>query len=196
MFANAPLTKLIRVPRRFILVASLALAILVAFGVLRLFKRLENKRVVKYIAVALLLVFMAVEFNFAPIPIYPQTPVPEVYKWLGEQPGQFSVAEFPTKGRNYGKFIRQVYGSIYHWKNLIVGYSGYQSPENIERIDRLNENFPGTETLEELKTLDVKYIILFEDRFDKAVIDRIQQMDSLTEVKRYGVIAVYELTMP
>jgi hypothetical protein len=103
------------------------------------------------------------------------------------------VAEFPVSPRGFGMFIRQVYGSIHHWKKLLVGYSGFQSRENIERLKRLNDSFPEDNCLDVLSRLNVKYVLVFEKRLDRNKFEQLRNQDRLTERKRYGHFAVYEL---
>jgi hypothetical protein len=140
-----------------------------------------------------LLTFFVVEANYAPFTLYPAWEVPDAYHWLGEQEGDFAVAEFPVSPRGFGMFIRQVYGSIHHWKKLLVGYSGFQSKGNIELLKWLNDSFPGDKCLDELSQLDVKYVLVFEKRLTKDKYSLLQGQERLTERKRYGHFTIYEL---
>lgn len=192
--AKMPLVKLIRVPRRFILVATFAMALLAAWGLAKLIKRLETKRFVSITVVIVLLAFFALEANYAPLHLYPvKNSPPEVYEWLGTLEGDFAVMEFPVSSKGYAEFIRQVYGSIHHWKKLLVGYSGYQSEENIELIGRLNSTFPQESCLQEMRDLDVKIVLVFETRITDAQREMLQNSPELKEIKRFGDLIAYQL---
>ena len=193
ILGKLPFVRVIRVPRRFILVAVFALAILVAYGVRSLCERFKNRTSLQIVTVSIFAILFAVESAYAPIPLYPVEPVPEVYTWLGEQEGDFAVMEFPVDPRGYAQAIRQVYGSIHHWKKLIVGYSGYQSDANIELLQRLNQTFPSPACIDELKNLDVRYVLAFEERLTDAQLRQLEEHQSLQVVKKFGRLAVYEI---
>lgn len=165
LFGKLPLINLIRVPRRFILVTSFALAVLCAYGMANIARgRAMWKRVA---VIGALCAVFALEALPEPVNVYAARPPHPVYRWLGEQDGDFTVMEFPTGPRAYASFIRQVYGSIYHWKHLIVGYSGFQSDENTKLISELNQSFPDERCVEMLRDLNVRYVIVFPDRLDE-----------------------------
>lgn len=164
LLAGLPLLRAIRVPSRFILLAVFALSVLAAFGAAAVIRRLKPKPVKAWIALSLIILAFAAESTYAPLPVHRTQDGPELYKWLARQEGEFAVVEFPVDPRNYTASARQVFYSIYHWKRLLVGYSGYQSKENYDRLNRLNESFPSDTCLDELESLSVKYVIVFRDR--------------------------------
>ena len=188
-----PVLRLMRVPSRFFLPAAFALAVLSAYGVARLQRRLINPRTKAMVLTSLFLLF-AVESLHAPLPSYPVNPGPEPrHRFLAEQPGDFTVVEFPLDPHNYTISTRQIFNSIYHWKKLLVGYSGFQTPENVARLQRLQETFPSDRCLDELEELDVRYVIVLEARLWPEILEKLHTQARLQQVRRFGDIGVYEL---
>jgi hypothetical protein len=197
VFGKLPLVKLIRVPSRFILPAAFALSVLATYGLAALQQRLTVRGAkVGATVLAVLALLFAVESAYAPLHLYPldKDRPPEVYKWLARQEGDFAVMEFPVDPRGYAQFARQVYNSIYHWKRLIIGYSGFQSRENVERLRRLNDSFPRPACISELQTLDVRYVIVFPGRMEVEKLRDLEAQTRLQEVERFGGIIVYEIS--
>jgi hypothetical protein len=193
ILGRLPLVKLIRVPRRFIMLAAFALAALCAWGFAALIKRIES-RIVRTLLAGIVVVVFAAESLYAPLNVYKFNPTPpELFTWLGRQDGDFAVAEFPVDPLNYAGSIRRVYYSIYHWKKLLVGYSGYQSPGNRERLRRLNDEFPSDACLNELRGLDVRYVIVLEDRLAPEQVAELKTQKGLLFVRDFGGSRVYRL---
>lgn len=191
--SGLPLIKLIRVPRRFMLVATVAVAVLAAWGAAALARRLA-KPAARIALFSFLFIFFAVESVFAPLTLHELPRRIDVYHWLGEQPGDFAVIEFPVDPTGWAQHIRQVYGSIHHWKRLIVGYSGYQSPENVALLTRLNAGFPDDTCLDELANLDVRYVIVITGRLEEEQRAALARQDRLQAVKQYDGLVVYRLS--
>jgi hypothetical protein len=203
LLAHMPLIRLIRIPQRFVLLAAFALAVLCAYGAAALGRRLGGRRALAGVVFTVIVLAFVVEADFAPLHVRPVEQVPEVYLWLAERQGDFTVVEFPLDPLNYSVSARQVFYSVYHWKRLLVGFSGYQSPENVERLRRLNDTFPSDSCLDELEELGVRYVFVFEDRLagedqqngsDK--LEKLRSRKRLDPVKRFGEtgeLAVYLL---
>ena len=141
-----------------------------------------------------LAVLFAIEASFSPMTVYPFVPGPEPrQQFLAEQPGDFAVVEFPTDPRNHTLSSRQIFNSVHHWKRLLVGYSGFQTEENIERLERLNSSFPADECLDELEDLGVRYVMVLEARYGPRHLRQILQQPRLRQVQRFGDTGIYEL---
>lgn len=187
-----PVLRLIRVPSRFMLPTAFGLSVLATWGVAWLLRR--GGRRLGAGVLAILVVLFAVESAFAPLQTRRYDPFPgELYVWLGQQPGDFAVAEFPLDPHNYTIAMRQVFRSIHHWKKLLVGYSGFQTESNVRRLERLNRQFPRDPALHRLEELDVRYVVVLEDRLDEYTLDELEGQDRLEEVRRWGAMAVYRL---
>jgi hypothetical protein len=190
-----PVLKLLRVPSRLFLVVSFSLSVLAAFGVARIYEseKLSRKSVGAPLLAGLALLFV-IEASQSPMPVYPFVPGPEPrHQFLAEQPGDFAVVEFPIDPLNHTLSTRQIFNSIHHWKKLLVGYSGFQTEENIERLQRLNSSFPSDECLDELQELGVRYVMVLEARYGDRHLRQILQQSRLQQVQRFGETGIYEL---
>lgn len=157
---------------RFAVAVETALAVLAAFGFVRLMEnRKTNRGKTAFTAAIISLLFL--EFFSSPLPNYkPQAgaAIPEVYKWLADQKGQFPIIELPQMpdfswlpeeiqqaGDPIG--FRYEYFSMYHWKNLINGHSSFNPPTN-EKLIQLLVDFPSPELIDILRYHGAKYLIL------------------------------------
>lgn len=193
LIARLPLIKMIRVPGRFMILATFALAVLASFGAAAIARRQAGRKKTVVVMCIVTVLFAAESFYF-PLHVRPFDPEPPpLYSWLGEREGDFAVAEYPIYPKDYGISARQVYYSIYHWKKLLVGYSGYQSGENVSRLRRLDAAFPDNRCLDELEGLSVRYVVVFEGRVGPATLAAVREQGRLVPVRRFGSLAVYRL---
>lgn len=176
------LLKFIRVPSRFYVLISLALAMLAGYGTAWLVARLRaggggrgpRRAAPACLFLILLFELMSVNFTIAAVPVGGE--VPEVYSWLAEQ-GDVRVIELPTSplspavssDRDLGLAFTDVLGfhegeativyfSTYHWKKIVNGYSGY-FPYHYRRTITEMQGFPSQRTLELLRALRVDYVV-------------------------------------
>jgi hypothetical protein len=192
---NLPVLRLLRVPSRLFLIVSFALSVLAAFGVARVCEhnKLSRKSVRAPLLCGLALLF-AIEATHAPMTTHPFVPGPEPrHQFLAEQPGDFAVVEFPIDPHNYTLSTRQIFNSVHHWKKLLVGYSGFQTKENVALLERLQASFPDDVCLDELQGLHVRYVIVLEARYGPGHLGAIREQPRLREVRRFGETGIYEI---
>ncbi len=187
-----PAANLIRVPARFVLPMVMAMSVMSAWGVRRLLSSpLGRTRGRAILGVAMLL--FAVEASFAPLPTaanpYPAEPAA---LWLGQQAGDFAVLEIPVD-TGPTPATRQMLQSIHHWKRLLVGYSGSAPPGYDERMERLRNTFPAATALDELRTLDVRYVVVLETRAGVQLLNAIESSPRLHLAQRFGDTTIWEL---
>jgi len=190
-----PVLRLLRVPSRLFLIVSFSLSVLAAFGVTKLYasETLSRGSVRAPLLAGLALLFV-IEASHSPLTVHPFVPGPEPrHQFLAEQPGDFTVVEFPIDPRNPTLSTRQIFNSVHHWKKLLVGYSGFQTEENIERLDRLGSTFPSDECLDELQELGVRYVIVLEARYGPGHLRLILHQPRLRQVQPFGETGIYEL---
>ena len=148
----------IRVPSRFVLLGTLALAVLAAFGFQSLTARLgPRRRVVAAIVVGAL---MLAEFLTIPLPgIRPtRVEIPAVDRWLDTQPKPFVVAEVPTTTYERLQSIYMLH-SMAHWQRTVNGHSGLRTPFHIDLFDRLTA-FPEPDVLRRLAAIGVTFVVV------------------------------------
>ena len=189
---RVPVLRLLRVPTRVFMVAALALAVLSTFGVERLRDRL-SPRAFGPILAGVLVLFVA-ESAYAPMRTWPYVPGPAPrHRFLAEQPGDFAVVEIPLDPSNHTISSRQVFNSIYHWKKLLVGYSGFQTDDNVRRLERLAATFPAEAFIDELLDLGVRYVIVREDRLGPTHLRDLRAQPRLRLAQRFGETAIYRI---
>jgi hypothetical protein len=158
----------IRVPSRFAILATLALAVMAAFGFDRVTASLATaRRAAACLVVSALLLggFSAHPFEGVPY----RFEVPAVDRWLATQPHPFVVAELPTPGsRQAGAFERHqtaaMLHSTAHWQPTIHGYSGIRSPRLDEASEALR-SFPDDRSIQVLADLGVTYVVIHTEHY-------------------------------
>jgi hypothetical protein len=190
LIRHLPGANLIRVPSRFVLPMVMAMSVMAAYGANRLLR--DAGRAGAVVLLALLTLF-AVESSFAPLPTAPNPYPPDpAALWLGEQPGDFAVLEIPIGGiRTHA--TRQMVQSVHHWKKLLVGYSGSAPPGYEERMARISAGFPANATLDALRRLDVRYILVLEERVDAATRAAVEGSARLRLVQTFDTTSIWEL---
>jgi hypothetical protein len=159
----------IRVPSRFAILATLALAVMAAYGFDRVTASLVTaRRAAACLVVSALLLggFSAHPFEGVPY----RFEVPAIDRWLATLPGPFVVAELPTPGpRQAGAFERfqtaAMLHSTAHWQPTIHGYSGIRSP----RLDEASEAlrlFPDDRSIQVLADLGVTYVVIHTELYE------------------------------
>jgi hypothetical protein len=132
------LFRAIRVPARGMVLFHLALAVLAAWGLSILRRRVGNaKERAGFVAAALALT--AIEYRAAPIdfPAVEPRPAP-VYRWLAGVPVPGAVLEWPI---GFDWDAEHVFRSTTHWKKLINGYSGF-APRHYDELKNLLQESP------------------------------------------------------
>jgi hypothetical protein len=147
----------IRVPSRFMILATLGIAVLAGLGFDRAAtwfpRRLQG--LVAAIAIALLVIeFTAIPFGLDPY----RLKHPAADRWLNGQPKPFSVAEVPV-ALNERYQTAYMLHSTAHWQRTVHGYSGLRPPLH-ERLYRQLTSFPDADSLESLAELRVTYIVV------------------------------------
>jgi hypothetical protein len=163
-----PVFNFIRVPSRFVILTTLALGVLAAYG----FDRLTWNGTVarRAVACAVVSALLLAEFSAHPFEGVPyRFDVPAIDRWLATQPRPFVVAELPTPGpRQAGAFERHqtaaMLHSTVHWQPTIHGYSGIRSP----RLDEASEvlrRFPDEPSIQVLADLGVTHVVVHTELY-------------------------------
>ncbi len=152
-----------RVPARFYAFVSLTLVYFAARGVDLLMSRLPSPRARIAVAAGLAVV-LAVELWPRPIhwePLATEEEMPEVYRWIRDQPAIRSLVELPiftdTRENDY------LYAATVHWKPIANGYSGY-IPESHQLLTDGIRYLPGQGGLELLRSLWISHLLIHARR--------------------------------
>lgn len=179
----------IRVPARMHMISTLSLSILAGLGAAslgRIFKPVAQKVFFSAVGALILLESFSI-----PLPLIRVPPPAPVYHWLATQPGKAVILELPMPVAN-GERWREtsyVYSSIFHWKPLVNGYSGYFPPYYFALCETL-QGFPDASSLAELRRFGVKYVIWHSGQYEVAkrqsIIERLSLSSDFTSVARFG----------
>jgi hypothetical protein len=108
---------------------------------------------------------MMLEYWLEPLPMWRYPDRPPLYHFLAEQPDGI-VAEFPVPHLELlpAHDARYAYMSIFHWKRMVNGYSGYYPPSYLARMHRLR-TFPDSGSLDQLRADRVRYVVVHEGSY-------------------------------
>jgi hypothetical protein len=166
LLAHAPMLGGLRAPARFSIVAFCALAVLAGFGADLIERRVSNPHLRRRVTAAAVLLLL-VECGSAPLQLMELSPgAGDIYRVLRELPPG-PVAELPMPRPDtlphYDAFYE--YWSIYHWKPLINGYSGYAPAGYLQTLEQMR-TFPDDRSVARLKELNVRYIVVHQNFFE------------------------------
>ena len=153
---------------RFAVVASCALAILAAVGVARLEAAIGSsagRRAVMIGLTALLLI----DYSNTAMGLTPADPVgpPDVYKVIrGATPGVILELPMPDLDHLPGWDPYYQAWSLWHWRPLINGYSGYYPRDYLMTAMRMKV-FPEDGTIDRLRAHKVRYVIVHRAFYDQ-----------------------------
>ncbi|MBI5181708.1 MAG: discoidin domain-containing protein [Nitrospirae bacterium] len=164
----------LRVPARLAIFVVLSLSLFAAFGVKFLMERLKGNYgrigLVSVLTAIILIEYNAFSAAKPPLdPIETGNKIPAVYKWLAKQKGDFGIIELPTGESVLPGDLIYIYFSIYHWKGLFNGYSGYFPPA-YNLIKEAVKGFPDALSKGLLKDIGVRYVILHGKRYDAEIL--------------------------
>ena len=190
----------LRAPARASIFFLLFLGALAARGLAAVLGKLAP-RARPYAAVGLVGLVL-LEYWVAPLRLigYP-TQAPQLYVFLRQLPDGV-VAHFPLpRGPGLpGQDPQYLFGSTFHWKPVVNGYSGYYPPTYIRRL-RAMAKFPDPRTLAYLREEKVRYLVIHEayykDRSELGAIILGLQSQNLNPLARlqdgYGTAVIFQL---
>ena len=199
----------LRVPRRAIIIALLAMTVLASFGVRFLLERLPRR---PGRALALLLCGLAVveSESYRPVPLVAFETPPSLQAaeaWLGTRPPG-AVLTLPAishrQGGDYTSDLRAMYGTLTHRHPVMNGATGFYPPlywfyyysGALESFD----DFDYGDVLRGLRALGVRYVLVQTDpaltdaekgRATRNAIQR--QPDQIVTTRDFGGATVFEL---
>jgi hypothetical protein len=148
-----------RVPARFYAFVSLTLVYLAARGVDFLRSRLPGPRaraaLVAGLAAILLIELAPRGFRMERLPR--EGELPQVYRWLRDEPSVKSLVELPLYGNS--RENDYLYASTLHWKPIANGYSGYMAPSYVDLFNSMRV-LPGVVGFAKLRSMGISHIVV------------------------------------
>ncbi len=162
LYDNLSFFRVLRNPERLSLLVRFALAVLSAYGVAALLQRLPRKAVRGGLLVGILVLLPMEHFRGGqPFVTVPNgTDLPEVYRWLGEQPDKGPVVELPLYPREKLRLhALYMFFSTYHWKPVVFGRTSFYPPL-VEYLAWELRDFPDGDSIDLLQALGVETIVV------------------------------------
>jgi hypothetical protein len=156
LYRTLPPIRGMRVPARFSIILGISLAVLAAFGARRLLSRWSGGA--RKLAFAGLVAFALVDLRPSLMlhPVY--TDAPGIYAELaGRQ--DVVLAEFPFEQHEVWTTneIPFMYFSLWHWRQMVNGYSGFVPDPHIALI-KLAKDFPDPASITALRSRGVTHV--------------------------------------
>jgi hypothetical protein len=179
----------LRVPSRFAVLMMLGLAVLSGWGVLFFLEKWKRPRL-RTIGTGMIALLILIDYASFPLPLVEVnigSRVPKIYAAVRELPKEASLVELPMPAHDWEEFedAAAVYYSIYHWKNIVNGYSGY-APPGYRVIREAMEEFPSESTFELLNGLAVEYLLVHTQGYrpekGKEMVRRLRDFASRVEL--------------
>lgn len=162
---------MLRVPARAGLILIATMTVLAAYGWIHLFEWIQSKlksrgmmlTETSFCVVSVLL--LGLEFLSIPIPLLSEVSgnhIPPVYHFLKNYPEPGGVLEIPVVFHEDGgePTVRAyTYFSAYHFKPIVIGYSGYFPPPFYELVATARR-LPAQQSLDTFEAIGVRTIVL------------------------------------
>lgn len=174
---------------RFAAIMNCGLAVLAAFGMQVLLERARWSGSRRAVAAGIAIAAMTVESLHQPIPLItgPGAKVPDLYRVLRSAPAG-AVVELPVPrlGNLPGFDPTFEAWSIWHWKPLVNGYSGYYPRDYVTTMIRM-EIFPEDASINRLRGHGVRYVVVHRALFAPDRLDNLMlRFAGRPELKYWG----------
>jgi hypothetical protein len=176
-----PFVRGLRVPARCSILVGLSLAVLAGFGVRRLVA--GRARGFAAAVVAALTIAIAIDLHpslrLEPVWLDP----PPIYGAVAGNP-KAVLAEFPVGGftRRYTPNVPFLYFSLWHWSNMVNGYSGH-SPSGYDEFEESMRPFPGGGTLDILAARGVTHVTITCALYNDSCDQLLARVDAVSRLR-------------
>jgi hypothetical protein len=180
---------------RFFIVVLLSISTIIGLGLNQILKKVSKKFI--YVSIIILICSLVMlEYLWVP-PFQPVEyrkaivveNIPEVYRWLNDLPDDSVILELPLDV-HLRDSTEYLYMSVYHWKKMINGYSGFFPEDYIKLEKMLTDNFTAEDTQSEISKIGVEYVIVHFDI--QSVLTTQTTPDILDQLPKLNLIKVFE----
>lgn len=148
----------IRVPSRFMILGTLGVAVLCAYGFERIVARASARS--RWLTAAVVGAALILEFAVAPFEIVASPrDIPAADRWLANQPRPFVVAELPPMDPTI-----PMLHSMAHWQKTIHGYSGW-NPALSQSLATALTSVPDAASLDALSQAGVTRLVVHANMY-------------------------------
>lgn len=195
LYRGVPLLQGIRASVRFGFLTLAAVAVLAAFGLVALRRRLNQPRLRTFISLAAL-ALVTVEAARLPLEYTAPYHAPAAYKYLRDAAGGVLV-ELPLYSpTRIERNVRYMLNSTRHWRPIVNGYSGFMPSSYITHEQAL-ASFPDPTALDYLRRLRVTHVAVhhaeFRASWGEERYQSIAGTPGLTRLLVDGNLAIYKL---
>jgi hypothetical protein len=180
----------IRVPARFGMLVMLTIAVLAGYGGARVLAGVKSPAA-RIVCTALLTAGLMVDGwpRYDALPMWERPP--SIYESL---PASAVLFEFPVhpQPERFGENLPYMYFSMWHWRPMVNGYSGFNPREYAATIDG-TRTFPGAPAFEYLRSIGVTHVTLHCRLWETAAcattmsrLDRDSQVHLISRADWYG----------
>lgn len=166
LFEFVPGFSSLRAIGRFFIVTLMSMTVLITIALHQYLRKIKKRSL--YVGIiSLLSSLIVLEYLIIP-PLKPisleaakiGSDIPDVYQWLAEKESDIVILELPLWVGEEAQSSKYLYFSIYHWKKLINGYSGYYPPDYVEFSEKSLKDILKDDTIKEIKDYGVDYVII------------------------------------
>jgi hypothetical protein len=174
-----PFLRGMRVPARASIIVGLALAVLAGFAV----RRLVANRSAWATRAILAIMVLAIAADLRPLlrlePVWREPPA--IYGAVAGSPSVV-LMELPIGGnpRGFTPNVPFMYFSLWHWSEMVNGYSGYYPPGQVD-FEEAMQSFPDPNTIEMLRARDVTHVSVNCALFGGGCPVLLERMDALPD---------------
>lgn len=159
--AQLPLVSIMRVWSRFGVITIFFVAMLSAYGVQYLLRRVQGARAVALGALLMLLLLVDLLPGRLPASLLQPRPVE---RWLATQEGDFAVAFLPVDKPLLNDLA--IFGSLFHGKQMPAYIHAAHLPRAYEDFAAMALDFPSATSVEYLRWRGLKYLILDKSQYN------------------------------
>ncbi|NLV27554.1 MAG: hypothetical protein GXY48_10385 [Methanomicrobiales archaeon] len=165
VYSVVPFIAIIRDLSRFSFIISFAGSVLTGFGAAVIINRVKSVSYKTPVAIVLIILAIFVSWHgpvHMPASLATGDQVPQEYRWLANQTSDFAIIELPTRWVEDNS--EYTYYSVYHWKDMVNGYSGRDVEEASKIMRDTGAFFPSNNTISLLQKIGVRYVLIHADR--------------------------------